>query len=57
MLPPRRVKQQRLGDRIPALVGAFEQQAADRFRPLRTARLAGALYRDPDTAQRRRQQG
>jgi hypothetical protein len=33
MLAPRRIKQQGLGNRVPALVGAFEQQAADRFRP------------------------
>jgi hypothetical protein len=52
MLAPRRVKQQSFGDRIPALVGAFEQQAADRFRSFRTARLTGALRRDAGTIER-----
>jgi hypothetical protein len=56
MLAPSRIKQQRLGYRIPAFVGAFEQQAADRFRPLRAARLTAALRRDAGAAQRRRQQ-
>ena len=33
MVAPRRVKQQGLADRIPTLVGAVEQQPADRLRP------------------------
>src|ERR1700730_11909245 len=56
MLAARRVEQQCFGDRIPALVGALEQQAADGSRPFRTARLAGALPRDAGTGQRRNQQ-
>lgn len=46
------VEQQRLADGVPALAFAFEQQAADRFRPLGAAGLARLPYGNPGIPER-----
>ena len=56
MLASRRVEQKGLADRVPALLGAFEQQPPDRLRPLRAAGLARALGRDAGARQGRHEE-
>src|ERR1041384_2854445 len=56
MLAPRRVEQESFADRVPALLGAFEQQSPDRLGSLRATRLACAFGRDSGARQGRHQE-
>jgi hypothetical protein len=56
MIASRRIQQQRLGNRVPTLVAAVEQQSPDRFRPRGATRLTRALNRDAGPLQRRGKQ-
>ena len=52
MVAPRRVKQQRLANGVPAFALAVEQQPADGLGARRTAGFPSSDRGDPDTAKR-----